>query len=793
MATNNEREAVRIYRERLFDPTLEAPFLDTADTHLGRARRCLARARGAVPPSTERLVRALDGRARALAYSATLSEPLPPERSCLGALRSDELLTHIMLFCAQGLEDYRDNHTIDNALACTNRMFRRAAASRSVVAAKRRMKHTVFRCQDMKREELDDALDAMYHIQTEVLELVCARTDSWGPPDPPIDVGPAWRNIFCRPHPPAIDLCRRLRVLRLTDFSFTTTSWGGTTHMVDSPCLGELEIHISWPSRGALVKSMSTSCGSLVPHRATSFVTSHVATAQAFFQFMDRFTATRSYRPALRKLVLYDVCLCAVPAPHITRWLRGLPALSELRITTKDCVSKESPYRWRGSVGDEILRQFLDAFGRRETIVDVPEHSLPASLPQLETIALDCGVALSFVGKIVRRASALTACHIGWQLPSEPAKTIKWKKTYYHENRGRGASVIARTFRQRDWLTFCRTAAANGSLRKLELLESSLLTGTATLRSCEVLRTASALESAPMPPPSECVGLAVGRMLAATPRRARVLDISAYKFTLPRATVEMLAATAPALTELVLGACSDQEIESIATVFGERLTRFVTAGSMDITDAATVALCKHCPRLRTLWLGDSPFLTDATLVLLADKGGLPRLEAFRASSIRFSGAKLESVRYNRNNPHERAYRAKYRNESPMWSIFYIDLPNNCWACEGECYTGESQRNPLDVTDPRLSERCYECGAYMCTKCECAPEAMSACVACGVFCCSSCESKLGLRYGSGRERPGPFCKACFPEWSCSSFYADRDDARGSLWISSTSKTGKVKDW
>jgi len=296
-----------------------------------------------------------------------------------------------------------------------------------------------------------------------------------------------------------------------------------------------------------------------------------------------------------------------------------------------------------------------------------------------------------------------------------------------------------------------------------------------------------------MPPPSECVGLAVGRMLAATPRRARVLDISAYKFTLPRATVEMLASAAPALTELVLGACSDQEIESIATVFGERLTRFVTAGSMDITDAATVALCKHCPRLRTLWLGDSPFLTDATLVLLADKGGLPRLEAFRASSIRFSGAKLESVRYNRNNAHERAYRAKYRNESPMWSIFYIDLPNNCWACEGECYTGESQRNPLDVTDPRLSERCYECGAYMCTKCECAPEAMSACVACGIFCCSSCESKLGLRYGSGRERPGPFCKACFPEWSCSSFYADRDDARGSLWISSTSKTGKVKDW
>ena len=36
----------------------------------------------------------------------------------------------------------------------------------------------------------------------------------------------------------------------------------------------------------------------------------------------------------------------------------------------------------------------------------------------------------------------------------------------------------------------------------------------------------------------------------------------------------MLASAAPALTELVLGACSDQEIESVATVFGERLTRF---------------------------------------------------------------------------------------------------------------------------------------------------------------------------------------------------------------------------
>jgi hypothetical protein len=790
MATNNEREAVRIYRERLFDPTLEAPFLDTTDTHLGRARRCLARARGAAPPSTARAVRALDGRARALAYSETLSEPQRPERSCLGALRSDELLAHIMLFCAQGLEDYRDEsyqHGVP-ALACTNRMFRRAAASRSVVAAKTRMKHTVFRCRDMKREELDDALDDMYHIQTEVLELVCARTDSWGPPDPPIDVGPAWRNIFCRPHPPAIDLCRRLRVLRLTDFSFTTTSWGGTIHMVDSPCLEELEIHFSWPSRKALVKSMSTSSGCLVPHRATSFVTSHVATAQAFFQFMDRFTATRSYRPALRKLVLYDVCLCAVPAPHITRWLRGLPALRELRITTEDCVSKESPYRWRGGVGDELVRQFLDAFGRRETIVDV-QGGLPASLPRLETISLDCGVALGFIGKIMQRAGALTACHIGWQLPSEPAKTIKWKN--YIENRGRGAG-IARTFRQRDWLTFCRTAAAYGrSLRKLELLRSSSLRGMATLRSCEVLRTAPALESAPMPPPSVCVGLAAGRLLAATPRRARVLDISAYKLTLPRTAVETLAAAAPALTELVLGACSDQEIESVATVFGERLTRFVTAGSMDITDAATVALCKYCPRLRTLKLGDSPFLTDATLVLLADKGGLPRLKAFRATSIRFSGAKLASLYYNRTSAHERAYRAKYRDETPMWSIFYFDdLDFSFRACEGDCYTGKSPRNPLDVTDPRLEERCYECGAFMCAKCECAPEEQSRCVTCGVFCCIHCGPD-GLRYGSGRERPGPFCKACSPEWNCSSFSAD--EALGSLWISSTSKTGKVKDW
>ena len=63
--TNHDGEADRIYRERLFDPTLEAPFLDTTNTHLGRAQRCLALACGTAPPSpaTERAVRALDGRA----------------------------------------------------------------------------------------------------------------------------------------------------------------------------------------------------------------------------------------------------------------------------------------------------------------------------------------------------------------------------------------------------------------------------------------------------------------------------------------------------------------------------------------------------------------------------------------------------------------------------------------------------------------------------------------------------------------------------------------------------------
>ena len=589
--TNHDGEADRIYRERLFDPTLEAPFLDTTDTHLGRARRCLARACGTAPPSTERAVRALDGRARALAYSATLSEPQRPERSCLGALRSDELLAHIMLFCARGYDHFGDNYTIDNALACTNRMFRRAAASRSVVAAKRRMQHTVFRWHGIsKPDTLEDALYWMYHNQTEVLELACAKRKSYQKfqTSPPVNIGPAWRNIWCRPHPPAIDLCRRLRVLRLTGFSFSAASWNGTHHMVDSPCLEELEFEFTWPR---MQDHLLDSHGHQMHSKAAAFVASHAADAHAFFQFMDRFTATPSYRSALRKLVLKNICLCAVPAAHVALWIRGLPALQELRITSEDCTSPPSSY-YTWSVGDDLVRQFLYTFGRHGTIVDVPEEGLPASLPRLETIFLDCGVALSFVDKIVRRAGALTACHIGWQLPREPPRTIKGENKQNNiEYRGKGASSMARTFGQRDWLAFCRTAAAHGSLRKLELLESSLLTGAATLRSVEVLRTAPALASAPMPPPSECVGLAAGRLLAATPRRARVLDLSAYKLTLPRAAVEALAAAAPALTVLMLGACSDQEIESVAKVFGERLTVFSTKGSLDITDGAVVALC----------------------------------------------------------------------------------------------------------------------------------------------------------------------------------------------------------
>ena len=439
--TNHTREADRIYRERLFDPTLEAPFLDTTDTHLSRARQCLARARGAAPPSTERAMRAIDGRARALAYSATLSEPLRPERSCLSALRSDELLAHIMLFCARGYDDYRDHHTIDNALACANRMFRRAAASRSVVAAKRRVQHTVFRCRDISEpDELDDAFVAMSIMPTfEVLELACAKRASWEPPSARMAVRNAWRNIFCLRSPPAINLCSRLRVLRLTDCSFRSSSWNGTAQLVDSPCLEELELQFSWPD---VESKVNDSAGFPVHHKATSFVTSHVAAAQGFFSFMDRFTATGSCHPALRKLVLRNVCLCAVPAPYIGRWLRRHPALRELRITTVDHVTKETPYYWWGGLGNEIVRQFLDAFGPHEKIVDIPETSsrLPTSLPRLETIELDCGVALGFVDKIIRRAGALTTCQIGWQLPSEPAKTIHWKKKDYPENRGRGAS-----------------------------------------------------------------------------------------------------------------------------------------------------------------------------------------------------------------------------------------------------------------------------------------------------------------------------------------------------------------
>ena len=64
--TNHDGEADRIYRERLFDPTLEAPFLDTTDTHLGRAQLCLAWRGGgaAIPATNERCVLSTAGRAR---------------------------------------------------------------------------------------------------------------------------------------------------------------------------------------------------------------------------------------------------------------------------------------------------------------------------------------------------------------------------------------------------------------------------------------------------------------------------------------------------------------------------------------------------------------------------------------------------------------------------------------------------------------------------------------------------------------------------------------------------------
>ena len=155
-------------------------------------------------------------------------------------------------------------------------------------------------------------------------------------------------------------------------------------------------------------------------------------------------------------------------------------------------------------------------------------------------------------------------------------------------------------------------------------------------------------------------------------------------------------------------------------------------------------------------------------MLLADKGGLPRLKGFWAGSIRFSGAKLASIN-ERNSAHERAYRGTYRDAPPFGSIFSGASGDEygAWACEGPCYTGLRPRNTADVTDPRFVERCYNCGCFMCAKCDCAPETQNACVACGVFCCSYCasnqyEAVLGLQYGSGRERPGPFCKACLPE-------------------------------
>ena len=282
----------------------------------------MPRACGAPPPATERAVRALDGRARARP-SATL-----PNAAAGGRASSAEceLLAHIMLFCARGNDHFGDHYTIDNALACTNRMFRRAAASSTVVAAKRRMQHTVFRWPDIsKPDELEDALYWMYHNQTEVLELACAKRKSYQKfqTSPPVNIGPAWRNIFCRPHPPAIDLCRRLRVLRLTGFSFAAPSWNGTHHMVDSPCLEELEFEFAWPR---MQDHLLDSHGHQMHSKAAAFVASHAADAHAFFQFMDRFTATPSYRSALRG-VLKNICL-PCPRRHIALWIRVSGALS---------------------------------------------------------------------------------------------------------------------------------------------------------------------------------------------------------------------------------------------------------------------------------------------------------------------------------------------------------------------------------------------------------------------------------------------------------------------------------
>ena len=246
---------------------------------------------------------------------------------CLGALPSDEPLgAHHAVLCA-GPYDYRDEYTIDNALACTNRMFRRAAASRSVVAAKRRMQHTVFRCQDIsKPEELDDALYAMYHNQTEVLELVCAFASITFKnfETLPVNVGPAWRNIFClRQHPPAINVSPPAgaaphRVLVHGHVLERYHSHGGL------PCLEELEFDFAWPR---MQDHLLDSHGHQMHSKAAAFVVSHaVAVAEPSSSLWIDSRRRSSYRPALRKLVLKNVCLCAVPAPQILR-IRGLPAL----------------------------------------------------------------------------------------------------------------------------------------------------------------------------------------------------------------------------------------------------------------------------------------------------------------------------------------------------------------------------------------------------------------------------------------------------------------------------------
>ena len=186
---------------------------------------------------------------------------------------------------------------------------------------------------------------------------------------------------------------------------------------------------------------------------------------------------------------------------------------------------------------------------------------------------------------------------------------------------------MARTFGQRDWLTFCRTTAARTEACGSSAPRSSLLTGTATLT---FLR------------PPDRAGPRVGPYAVAVgKRRARGWE-DAGRDAVTRAAgyfgVQVYAAACGLSKRWRPRRRRDGAHARGMLGPGDREHRdgvrrapdgFVTKGSMDITDGATVALCKYCPRLQILKLGDSPFLTDATLVHLADKGGLPRLKGFR--------------------------------------------------------------------------------------------------------------------------------------------------------------------